>query len=291
MFIDIHVHTRMFTPPLRNGRQAYATPDQLLERYDKIGVKQAVILPGVNPECAYAPQSNEEVIAIAEKYKGRFIPFCNIDPRAMTNSPNAPLDELMQHYKNKGCKGIGEVCANLPFLDPMVQNLFKCAEKVGLPITFHIAPYIGGYYGLYDDPGLPQLQQSLARFPNLKFFGHSQAFWAEIGKLEKPADRCCYPKYPVTEEGVVPKLMREYPNLYGDLSAGSGYNALARDVDYAIKFLNEFQDRLMFGTDICAPDTPTPLVDFLINLRDSGKISKTVFNKIAYENAIRILEL
>ena len=125
----------------------------------------------------------------------------------------------------------------------------------------------------------------------MKFFGHSQAFWAEIGKLEKPADRCGYPNYPIREEGVVPKLMRDYPNLYGDLSAGSGHNALARDVDYAVQFLNEFQDRLMFGTDICAPDTPTPLVDFLIGLRDSGKISATVFNKVAKENAIKILEL
>ena len=291
MFIDIHVHTRMYKPPMRGGKQAYTMPDELIVRYDEIGVEQAVLLPGVNPECAYAPQSNEEIIAIAEKYKGRFIPFCNIDPRAMTNAPTAPLGDLMEHYKDKGCKGIGEICANLPFLDPMVQNLFKHAEQVGLPITFHIAPYIGGYYGLYDEPGLPQLQQSLARFPNLKFFGHSQAFWAEIGKLEKPADRCGYPKYPVREEGVVPKLMRDYPNLYGDLSAGSGHNALARDPDYAVEFLNEFQDRLMFGTDICAPDTPTPLVDFLIGLRDSGKISETVFNKIAKENAIKVLKL
>ena len=291
MFIDIHVHTRKYRPPMRGGKQAYTMPDELIKRYDEIGVEQAVLLPGVNPECAYAPQSNEEIIEIAREYEGRFIPFCNIDPRAMTNSPTAPLCDLMRHYKEKGCKGIGEICANLPFLDPKVQNLFKHAEAVGLPVTFHIAPYIGGYYGLYDDPGLPQLQQSLARFPKLKFFGHSQAFWAEIGKLDKPADRCSYPRYPIREEGVVPKLMRDYPNLYGDLSAGSGHNALARDVDYAVEFLNEFQDRLMFGTDICAPDTPTPLVDFLIELKNCGKISEKVFNKIAKENAIRILEL
>ena len=47
----------------------------------------------------------------------------------------------------------------------------------------------------------------------------------------------------------------------------------------------------MFGTDICAPDTPTPLVDFLLDLRDNGDISEEVFRKIARENAVRILEL
>ena len=291
MFIDIHVHVRKIPGPPRDGKQAYATPEQLLKRYDEIGVKKAVLLPGTNPECAYGLQSNEEVIEIAEKYPDRFIPFCNVDPRAMTNSPDAPLGEMLGYYKDMGCKGIGEVCANLPFLHPLVQNLFKHVEEVGFPLIFHIAPQIGGTYGLYDDPGLPQLERCLQIFPKLRFLGHSQPFWAEIGKLETPADRYEYPKYPIKEEGVVPKLMRRYLNLYGDLSAYSGYNALARDPDYAVRFLDEFQDRLLFGTDICAPDTPTPLVDFLLDLRESGKISEEVFWKIARQNAVELLGL
>jgi hypothetical protein len=68
--------------------------------------------------------------------------------------------------------------------------------------------------------------------------------------------------------------MRKYPNLYGDLSAGSGCNALARDPEYAIKFMTEFQDRLMFGLDICSPPAGVPnLVKFLIEMKDSHKIS------------------
>jgi predicted TIM-barrel fold metal-dependent hydrolase len=109
--------------------------------------------------------------------------------------------------------------------------------------------------------------------------------------LETPGERYGYPLSTVKEEGVIPKLMRKYPNLYGDLSAGSGCNALKRDKKYAVKFLNEFQDRLMFGTDICAPDTPTPLVDFLLELKNSGDIPECVFNKVARGNAIRILKL
>ncbi|MCD6377300.1 MAG: amidohydrolase family protein, partial [Planctomycetes bacterium] len=144
---------------------------------------------------------------------------------------------------------------------------------------------------IYDEPGLPQLARALRDFPKLKFFAHSQPFWAEMAPLQTPADRDGYPNYPIVEEGVVPKLFRRYPNLYGDLSANSGYNALARDEDYAVKFLTEFQDRLMFGTDICEPDTPTPLVDFLLKLRNEKKISEEVFQKVARENAIRILEL
>lgn len=290
MFIDIHGHFMRSPGFPRNGTPAFSTPKQLIERYDHLHIEKAVVLPVVNPECAYASQSNEEVIDVAED-TGRFIPFCNVDPRALGNSPGSPLGDILKFYRDKGCKGIGEVCANLPFTDPLVQNLFKGAEESGLPLTFHISPSIGGNYGLYDDPGLPLLEISLQKFPKLKYFGHSQAFWAEIARLETPGERNGYPRSPVKEEGIVPRLMRKYPNLYGDLSAGSGCNALKRDRNYAIKFLNEFQDRLMFGTDICAPDTPTPLVDFLLELKSSGDISELVFNKVARENAIRILNL
>jgi len=291
MFIDIHVHVRRIPGPLRHGKPAYATPEQLIERYDAIGVERAVLLPGVSPECAYAPQSNEDILEICQTHPGRFIPFCNVDPRAMANAPDAPLGDLLRFYRDRGYKGIGEVTANLPFLHPMMLNLFRHVEEVGFPLTFHVACRLGGIYGVYDDPGLPQFEQCLQRFPNLRFLAHSQSFWAEMAPLETPADRGGYPKYPVNEEGVVPKLFRRYPNLYGDLSAGSGCNALSRDPGYAVTFLNEFQDRLLFGTDICAPDTETPLVSFLTDLRKSGKISEAVFNKVARENAVDLLEL
>lgn len=291
MFIDIHVHVvRAHGFPVR-GKDTFATPDQLIARYDAIGVEKAVLLPMVHPEAASTVQAVEDILEIVAMHPDRFIPFCNIDPRALANNHDAPLDTILGYYRDKGCRGIGEVCANLPFLDGRVQNLFKHVQAVGMPLTFHIAPTIGRTYGLYDDPGLPQLEASLQAFPKLKFLGHSQCFWAEMSVLQTPGDRGGYPRYPIAQEGVVPKLMRRYPNLYGDLSAGSGHNALARDPQFAVQFLNEFQDRLLFGTDICAPDTKTPLVDFLTDLHRSGKISDVVFNKVARENAIRLLGL
>ena len=294
MFIDVHVHTRLkeMMPTRPDGTWPYTSPEGLIEKYDRLGIEKGVLLPGVSPECSMMIQSNEEVVRIARKYKGRFIPFCNVDPRALSNFHDAPLGHLLEHYKKLGCKGLGEVTANLPINDLRVQNLFRFCEEFELPLTFHLAAQMGNMYGLYDDPGLPQLELSLRRFPKLKFFGHSQTFWAEMSALETPANRHDWPKgQPIREEGVVPKLLRRYENLFGDLSAGSGYIAVSRDREYGIKFLNEFQDRLLFGTDICSPTTPTPLVDYLQELKASGEISETVFNKIARENAIRVLNL
>lgn len=290
MFIDIHVHTRKRPgPPRVNGEQAYHTPEQLIARFDNLDIESAVILPGVSPECSKGPQSVMEVLEICDEFPGRFIPFCNIDPRNILNSSDAPLTHLLEFYRGKGCRGIGEFIPNMSFLDPMVKNVFKCAEKAGLPLTFHMAAQIGGTYGLYDDPGLPQLERSLCCFPDLIFIAHSTTFWAEISRLKTPADRYVYPSYPVEDEGAVPVLMRRYPNIYGDLSAISGFNALNRDREYGIKFLNEFQDRLMFGTDLTALETPTPLVDYLKELKDAGDISEDVFKKVARDNAVRLL--
>ena len=298
MFIDIHAHAYWEPVPFVTN---FPTPEQLIEAYDELGIEKGVLLPVVNNEI-YFPQTNEDILNMAAKYPDRFIPYCNIDPRAMANSPEAPLDRVLQYYKDRGCKGVGEIMPNLEVMDPMVQNLFRCAEKVGLPVVFDGSDQKTNDFGLYDDPGLPQLEHTLQRWPGLKVFGHGPVFWAEIARLETPGERAIImrpngkqvgivPTGPVKEEGVVPKLMRRYPNLYGDLSDGTCYNALTRDEEYGPKFLEEFQDRLFYGTDYCSVGMKVPLGNKLIEWRDQGKLSETAFRKIARENAIKLLEL
>ena len=213
----------------------------------------------------------------------------------MFNTPEAPLEYVLKYYRDKGCKGIGEVTAHLHLDDPRVENLFAAAQSAGLPLTFHLAPQEGGFYGLIEvEPGLKKLERALQKFPDLKFFGHSQVFWGEMAGNTTDESRRGYPTGKITEEGAVARLMRKYPNLYGDLSANSGCNALLRDEEYAVKFLTEFQDRLMFGSDYCAPASEYllgKLGSLLIRFRDEKKISETVFRKIARENIIRLLDL
>jgi len=290
MFIDIHAHAYRRPWPGPDGKNSFCSPEQLLKRYDELKVERAALLPILGPEL-YSPQSNEEILDIAENSGGRLFPFCNLDPRAIGNSSDAPLDYLLRYYRDLGCKGIGEVMPNLPIRDPRGQNLFKHVEAVGFPLIFDLTGLLNESYGLYDDPGLPQLEKSLQWFSKLIFLGHGPGFWSEIARLETPADRWRYGYYPVKEEGVVPILMRRYANLYAELSAGSGYHAFARDSEYAVKFIHEFQDRLLFGTDICAPDQPAPMAKFLLDLRKENKISEVIFQKIARENAIKLLGL
>ena len=298
MFIDIHAHAYRKTPPFVCK---FCTAEQLIERYDEAGIEKGVVLPIVSPEI-YFPQANEDILEMAEQYPDRLIPFCNIDPRILTNSADAPLDRVLRHYRDQGCKGLGEVMPNVPVMDPMIQNLFKHAEDVGFPVIFDGSDQVGGDFGLYDDPGLPQLEKTLQRFPKLIILGHGPIFWSEIGQLEPPAKNTVFrprpgqikrprPTGPIKEEGVMPKLMRKHPNLYGDLSDWNPWNALSRDPEYGAKFITEFQDRLLFGTDICSFDMPLSMVDLLLEWQDKKIISDLVFNKVARKNAVRLLGL
>jgi len=296
MVIDIHVHTRSTVGPKRFGTdQTYATPEQLIEMYDEVGIDRAVILPGVNPECSHNIQSVQDALDICERYPDRFIPFCNINPRQVRNSPDADLGYLMEYYKDAGCRGIGEVTANLGFDDPLVENLFGHAERVGLPVTFHVATQEGGTYGLIDDLHLPRFEAAVGKFPDLVFLCHSQAFWSEISGDVTEETRGGYPKGPVTEGGKAAELIRSHPKVYGDLSAGSGFNAVSRDPEFGYRFLEECQDKLLFGTDVCAPrnrdDVLINLKNFLEDALAQGHISQTVFDKVMYRNAERLLGL
>ena len=296
MFIDIHAHAYRKRAPI----YGFSTAEQVLERYDKAGIEKGVLLPVVSPE-VYLPQANEDILEMVEQHPGRLFPFCNIDPRAMTNSADAPLDRLLRHYRDKGCKGVGEIMPNMPMMHPMVQNLFKHAEAVGLPVTFDGSDQPTGDFGLYDDPGMPQLEHSLQRFPKLIMIAHGPVFWTEIAPLVTPAERkppffpkggqtpWPRPSGPIEREGVVPTLFRRYGNLYGELSDAA--YSLARDPEYGAKLLTEFQDRLLFGTDICFFEMPFRAMDLLLDWRNTKKITEQVFNKVARENAVKLLGL
>ncbi len=290
MFIDIHAHAYLFDSPPQDGHITFCKAEEVLRRYDEMGIEKGVLLPLIGPE-VYLPQSNQEVLEICNRYPDRFVPFFNIAPRGIENSSSTDFSVWINWFREHGCLGVGEFMPNMHFRDERVLNMFRQFEAAGLPVIFDDTTLVGYFYGLVDEPGLPQLEFVLRKFPKLKLLGHGPAFWSEMGTLETVGDRGGYPSYPIKEEGAVPKLFRRYPNLWGDLSAGSGYNALHRDVGYAVKFLTEFQDRLCFGTDICFAKQELPLAGFLIGLKKSGAITEEIFEKIARGNAKRLLNI
>ncbi len=285
--IDIHTHLGRV---LREDIPVKV--EELIENMDRWGVEKAVILPlDATPEGNTFWFTTEQVLEVYKRYPDRIIPFCNLDPRQINNSPNTDFTWIIQEYKDLGCKGVGEITANLYIDDPMVLNLFAQCGELDMPVLFHLVDRIGAPYGLVDDIYLPRLEKALKELPKTIFIGHAMSFWAEISADVSEETRGGYPKGPITKPGRLQELLRKYDNLYGDLSAGSGFNAITRDPEYGYKFLEEFQDKLLFGTDFCHHNQEVPIVDYIKNALKKGRISQTAYKKITRLNAEKLLGL
>lgn len=290
MFIDTHGHTYRRTDPRHRALTNMLSPEDLLAEWPKWEIDRAVLLPLVHHEAGLPIQSSEDIIDIATAFPDKFIPFCNLDPRYRYNTPEADFTPVLEHYRAMGCKGVGEMCASLWWDDPRMLNMLGHIEKSGLPVLFHVGKE-SGTYGVVDEPGLPRLEIVLARFAKLQFIGHSMAIWSAISGDCNEANWLGYPTGPVTPGGRLIELLQRYDNLWCDISAGSGNNGLTRDPEFGYGFMEEFQDRILWGSDLCWPEQEVPQTATLKNALAGGHITQQAFDKIAGENAAQLLGL
>ena len=199
-------------------------------------------------------------------------------------------------------QGIWTIDTKLPkeFNDYFTRLGYLLANSKELVRIGMLHPMRSAYFDYKDldvrpGNGLEKLEKVLQMFPDLKFLGHSQRFWDEISNYEYRDPEYKFNKGKVIPGGRVVELMRKYPNLLGDLSADSGYNAMTRDPEFTYAFMEEFADRLYFGTDIChnkAMSQPlVKLAAFLDNAMLQGKISYDTYYKISRGNAEKLLGL
>ena len=294
--IDIHAHATPFpesTVPLKSrGGYRWISAEEVIGFYDKLDIEKGVLLP-LNSSEYHADQfTSSGCKYIADKYPDRFLWFCGVDPRANGNTADADISELLNFYKSIGAKGAGELTAQLYADDPLMDNFFYHCAVCDMPVTIHIGTQFGGVYGILDELGLYRLEKMLAKYPKLKILGHSQPFWAEIGSDATNENRGGAPKGKI-KEGRLIELLRKYPNLYCDCSAGSGMNALMRDPDFTERFFEEFSDRLLYGCDICHASNTHPYIfnEYLTKMREDKRISEENYYKFVRGNAIKLLKL
>lgn len=286
-YIDVHFHLgRLYVGD--NGR---VDPAAALRLLDMSGIEKAAVLPIESPEEAHFYVTTEEVLAFCAAQPDRFLPFCNVDPRIGSGDNSGLIRARLEEYRDRGCKGYGEAMTGLDIDDVRLQRVYAACGELGLPIIYHIDADRN-----VDSKGFPGLERMLRAYPATVYVGHGQHFWAEISGDVTPEQFSVYPRGPVAPGGAVVRLMEQYPNLYADLSAGSACNALTRDPDpmFAPRFLERFQDKLFFGTDVCRADMLNgvpPMVRLLNEALAKGSLSSGAFAKIARDNAIRVFNL
>jgi uncharacterized protein len=267
--IDIHQHTNY------HGRS-----NQDLIRHQKaMGVTTTVLLPagryyGLDAQCG----GNQSVLDLATSHCQSFLFFANELPY-LKEAPAVIVD-----YLKRGAVGIGEqkfrVLADSAYLDRMAG----IARDYKVPILLH---FWDGDYNME----LQRFRKILEKFPSVNFIGHAQSWWGHIDKNHNPA--VMYPKGPVTPGGLTDRLLTDYPNMFGDLSAGSGLNALTRDRAHTQQFFQRHQDKLLFGSDCQdtfgygANCTGAQILQAVRELCPD----KNAERKILYANAAKLLRL
>src|SRR5437762_5875283 len=116
----------------------------------------------------------------------------------------------------------------------------RVAEEFRVPILLHFQ------HGVYNTD-IQNFHKTLEKFPRVNFIGHAQTWWGNVDA--KHDQKVLYPTGQVTPGGITDRLLADYPNMFGDHSAGSGLNFLTRDPDFAAGFLVRHQDKLLFGSD------------------------------------------
>ena len=276
-YIDIHTHIT-----LNWGPQPQLTAEALLEWMDQHQIARAVVLPLVSPESWLHVVSNDHVLEQTKPYRERLIPFCCFDPRSnYAASYSSKLDLLKQHQE-AGARGFGEHKAGVNVDDPRNLEWFRACGETGLPVLLHLDNSRN-----LDTPGLPAFERVLKALPQTTFIAHAPGWWSSISGDATQQDLDGYPKTPTAPGGAVDRLLESYPNLYGDLSAGSGSNAIARDVQYGREFMIRRADQLLFGSDYLAPGQEVPQFE----LFDRLKLPDDVQAKIYRGNAERVLKL
>ena len=283
--IDLHLHLTPFQLP-KLGKMNLTSGKNMLPHLEELGIEKGVLMSSAEGGLPFG--TNKANRKICQQFPDRYAWMCAVDPKG-----KEPVYDRLARFRSQGAIGIGELTCNRRLDDPFLQALFAAAEKLRMPVTIHMSPEVGYSYGVVDDPGLPLLEQVLAKFPDLMILGHSQTFWIEMS-ADAPKDkegRNSWGDGPVVPGGRVPELFEKYPNLYGDLSANSGSRAIMRDPEFGLAFLERYADRLFFATDMVNKDMVFPLGAWLDEMVSCGRLSRNAYEKIVRENARRIFGL
>jgi uncharacterized protein len=244
-----------------------------------MGITKTVLLPaGSKYGLAADAGGNEIVTRLARRFPGQFLLFANELPDIAT------AREVITKYLKAGAIGIGEQKFPVECDSAAIHMVADIAQEFGVPVLMH-------FQHREYNMGIERFHKVLEKHPRVIFLGHAQTWW---GNIDRNHDQTVmYPKTRVTPGGITDRLLSDYPNMFGDLSAGSGQNALLRDEEHAREFLARHRDKLMFGSDCsdsvgqgekCIGATTLAAIRRLAP-------NQEIVRKLLYQNASRVLKI
>jgi uncharacterized protein len=223
--LDTHLHLRR-------------DPDSCFTHIQGCGVTNAVLLTRVADE--------EKAKHEMERRPGHFVRSVSADP----SQPGTP--DTIRKAIEDGAVSVGEMKYHVALDSPEMHRVYDVCAEMQVPVMMHIQnfPHFAGE--LPYNTGYPQFDKVLKAFPKTIFIGHGDLFWAHIS-ADVPTDRG-YPSGPIKPGGLTDKFLSDFPNLYADMSANSGNNALSRDPAFSRAFIVRHRNKLIFGSDCACAD-------------------------------------
>jgi predicted TIM-barrel fold metal-dependent hydrolase len=267
--IDIHQHTPY------SGRG----PDELVAHQRGMGVARTVLLPaGRRLGLAADAGGNDVVWALRDRYPDEYVCFANELPDIPEARP------VIEKYLKKGAIGIGEQKFPVESDSKHIELIASIAKDHNVPVLLHFQHDAYNFH-------LENFHKILEKFPAVSFIGHAQTWWGNIDKNHEQA--VMYPTGKVTPGGISDRYLSDYPNMYGDLSAGSGRNSMARDEEHAKAFLMRHQDKLLFGSDCSDPVAGSEKCIGVPTLAILRRLvtDKKALRKILHDNAKKIMKV
>ena len=279
--VDIHQHLGY------SGR-----PDDILLSHQRVmGATTTILLPAGRP--VSRPSTHDGVSnGLQAECLGNEAcrQFAKTHGKAFAFGANEVPDiegatEEIERYLKRGGVIIAEQKFGVECDAPAMQKIYELAQAHRVPVLMHWQFQMYNY-------GFERFYKMLEKYPRVNFLGHAQTWWANVDKNN--ADQTVmYPKGPITSGGLTDRYLSDYPNMYGDLSAGSGLNALTRDEDFTRDFLTRHQDKLVYGSDCNDHEGSGPKC---LGAQTIGVIrrlagSKTIERKLLYGNAKKLFRL
>jgi uncharacterized protein len=273
--LDTHLHLR-------------PDPDACFTHIEGCGVTNAVLL-------TRAPDEGKAKLEIAKR-PGVFVRSVSADPA----QPDS--DEIIRRAIQDGAVSVGELKYHLALDSPEMRRVYDICAEMRVPVMMHIQNFPHYPGELPYNTGYPQFDKVLQAFPGTKFIGHGDLFWAHIS-ADVPTDRG-YPSGPIKPGGLTDKFLSDFANLYADMSANSGNNALSRDPNFSREFIVRHRAKLIFGSDCSCTDGKGSGISQGRNPEASrlagkcvaratlgllqGLTSPEIFRQITWENGVRV---
>ena len=256
--IDVHVHVSPQGVP------------RLLALMRAQGIRHVVNLSGGDPLSGL-----DEQLAAAARAPGSISVFTTLAyDQARFPDYGERMARLVRIAHARGARGlkIAKVLGlglrtsqgtRIPVDDPALDQVFETAGELGMPVAIHTGDPEA--FWLPVDEHNPR-RAELEAHPSWALYGHAVPSFDELlGELERRIARHPQTTFISVHFGnaaerpaTVARMLRKYPNLYVDTAARIPELGRHRADDMRTLFV-EFQDRILYGSDLGVGPEPTPL--------------------------------